>query len=74
MYCYDDNGYCLHWRKDKTIKHNLYGFGYIDSVWCDYMKLNSAALDFEGVYENNGAKCYTAHLINDMCKICGVNK
>lgn len=74
LYCYDVNGYCPHYRGDPRFKSNLYGFGYVDSVWCDYLKLNSAQLDFEGTYEENGSKCFEAHLLHDMCKICGINE
>ncbi len=69
-YCYDDNGTCPYWRVDRAIKADFYGFGYQESVWCDYLKVNSAALDFEGIYEKNGSKCYTGHKLNDQCKIC----
>jgi hypothetical protein len=73
IYCYDDNGICSYWRMDKKIKKDFYGYGHESSVWCDYLGINSAVLDFEGIYEKNGAKCYSGHLLNDMCKICGVN-
>lgn len=68
FYCYD----CPYWREDKTIKTDLYGFGYIPSVWCDFLEVNSAVLDFNGKVEPNGWKCYQAHLLNDMCKICNL--
>lgn len=73
-YCYNDDGWCPFWREDKSIKANFFGFGYESSAWCDYLKLNSAVLDFEGVYEKNGAKCITGQLINDLCKVCGINE
>lgn len=73
-YCYDDNGYCPYSRDDERYKYNAYGFGYVTSRTCDYLNLNSAQLDFEGVYKKNGSKCYTAHLIYDLCKVCGVNR
>lgn len=55
-YCYDDNGDCPYRRHDNRYSSNLYGFGQVKSVWCDYLHINSAQLDFEGVYEKNGAK------------------
>jgi hypothetical protein len=73
-YCYDENKTCPYWREDETIKSDFYGYGHEPSVWCDYLIVNSAILDFQGVYEKNGSKCYTAHFLNDMCKICGINK
>jgi len=67
FYCYDDNGVCPYWREDKSIKVDLYGYGHIPSVWCDLLKVNSAALDFNG-------DSYHAHLLQDMCKICDLHR
>ncbi|WP_340032677.1 hypothetical protein NSQ20_12515 [Paenibacillus sp. FSL K6-1122] len=74
MYCYDEKGYCPYSREDKKYKYDAYGYGNVSSTWCDYLKLNSAQLDFEGRYEKDGSKCYLAHLIYDLCKVCEVNK
>lgn len=73
-YCYDDNRDCPYSRDDERYKYDAYGFGYVASRWCDYLKLNSAQLDFEGKYEQDGWKCYTAHKIYDLCKICEINR
>lgn len=72
-HCYDDKGCCPYYRKDARYKSNLYGFGFISSAWCDYLNKNSAQLDFEGTYEGDGNKCFEAHLLYDLCKICNIN-
>lgn len=70
-YCYDDSRTCSFYREDPRIKSDLTGNGYVGSAWCDNLGVNSAQLDFEGVYEDDGSKCFTAYLLYDMCKICG---
>jgi hypothetical protein len=63
---------CPYWRRDSRVKVDLFGFGYIDSVWCDYLNVNTAALAFESRCERDKQKWYQAAFLDDMCKICGV--